>query len=119
MQKFRTGAKLPFLCTVHVSVDFLTFGSFLLPFPILPSLYNAFLRVCWYFTLFGALISSNLVENETTFNFWLLVEIQSTVSSLAFLCMLHFLCFSFIFSATKQPSEDDNSEDGWLYRFSP
>ena len=35
-------------------------------------------------------ISSNLVENERTFNFWLLVEIQSTVSFLFSFCFIFF-----------------------------
>ena len=57
-------------------------------------------------------------RKDLDFVSWLNIQRLGGSFPAAFL-FLHFLSISSIFSAAKHPSEDDNSEDGWLDRFSP
>ena len=61
--------------TIPSCCPFLRFDSYGF-LPLFPSLYNAFLRVCWYFTLFGALYKlKHWRDKDRFFLAWL--EIQS------------------------------------------
>ena len=85
-------------------------------FPLLPFLYNAFFRVCWYFTLFGALYKLKHCRDKGSI---FLVEIQSRSK---FSRCFPFLSFSFLFlhfPTCQRPLEDDNPRDGWLNPLHP
>ena len=113
MPLFTSPATVPSCC------PFFLFDSFGF-LPLLPSLYNAFLRVCWYFTLLGALYKLKHYRDKGSIFFWFGWKYRALGGKLS-RCfpLLSFSLFFFYFLDFQTTLEDDNSRDDWINPLHP